>query len=112
MQISITTRKGKTNEKLQTYTEEAVQKLSKFYDRIVSCEIILESQKTTQIAEMRLSVTGDILVVRVESVNIYKSIDEAVENLERKIKKYKTKIEAKPKKIERAQNSSTTPETL
>ena len=91
MRINFTARHYKPSPRLKEYAEQEVMKLEKFYDGIISCEIVLDYQKDIQIAEVHLTVYGQILAVIEKSDDIYKSIDQSVEKMERKLKKYKEK---------------------
>ncbi|MFQ5753471.1 MAG: ribosome hibernation-promoting factor, HPF/YfiA family, partial [bacterium] len=54
--------------------------------------IILDYEKLNQIAEIAIKVYGQRLVAIEKSADIFKSIDLAVEKLERQVKKYKEKL--------------------
>ena len=91
MRINFTARHFKAPERLKTHAEERVLTLKKYYDRIIDCDIVLDYEKETQVAEIAVMVYGKKLIVIEKSKDIYKSIDGAVEKLERKVKKYKEK---------------------
>jgi len=93
MRINFTARHYKAPERLRKYAESKVKKLEKFWDSIIDCEIILDYIKEQQVAEIRATVHNHTLVAKATNENdIYKSIDEAVEKIERQLKKFKTKI--------------------
>jgi len=91
MRIKFTARHYKSSPRLKEYAEKEVMKLEKFYDGIISCEVVLDYQKDIQIAEIQTTVYGQKLTVREKSDDIYKSIDKAVEKMERQLKRYKEK---------------------
>lgn len=91
MRVTFTARHYKSSPRLKEYAENEVKRLEKFYDGIISCEIILDYQKDVQIAELKVSVHGQTLTVIEKSEDIYKSIDLAVEKMERQLKRYKEK---------------------
>jgi len=91
MRINFTARHYKPSERLKDYAENEVKSLEKYYDSIVSCDIILDYQKEIQIAEIKIGVHGSTLTATEKSEDIYKSIDLAVNKLERQLKKYKEK---------------------
>ena len=95
MRITITARHSKAPEELKEYAEKEVKKLKKYYDGIIDCEIILDYVKNIKIVEINISVYGTVLNSVVENKDIYKSIDEAVNKLERRIIKYKEKWKKK-----------------
>jgi|TARA_Y100000031_G_scaffold110672_1_gene121901 putative sigma-54 modulation protein len=92
MKIEFTARHFKATEKVKEYAEKKVNKLNKYFDRINNCSIILGYvKKNSKIAEIKIHVYKTILSVSEDTDDIYKSIDRAVEKLERKILRYKTK---------------------
>lgn len=102
MHTSFTARHFKAPAKLKTFAEEEVQRLSKYHDGILECEIILDFVKQmhkqqTQIAEINISVQGQKMSATEKSEDLRKSITLAVDKLEKQIKKYKTKLNKKVK---------------
>jgi len=91
MRVNFTARHYKPSERLKNYAIQEVQKLDKFYEGIITCDIILDFQKLLQIAEIIIQVHGNRLTAVEKSEDIYKSIDLAVTKLERQLKKYKAK---------------------
>lgn len=91
MRFNFTARHYKSSPRLKEYAQNEVARLEKFYDGIISCEIVLDYQKDIQIAEINLTVYGQKLTVVEQSDDIYKSIDLAVQKMERKLKRYKEK---------------------
>lgn len=92
MQISFTARHFKATGRLKEYAERKVSRLKRYYDSIIDCEIILDYEKQTQIAEIAITVYGQKLVALEKSEDIFKSIEFAVDKLERQLKKYKGKL--------------------
>lgn len=101
MDIHFTARKFKARETVKEHAIAAVKKLDKFYDGIVRSDIILSFERTTnslKVAEVNLHVHGTVLSAREKSEEYLKSIDLAVEKIERQLTKYKTKVRMKNKK--------------
>ncbi|MFQ5824640.1 MAG: ribosome hibernation-promoting factor, HPF/YfiA family [bacterium] len=92
MRINFTARHFKAPEKLKEYAEKKVQRLKRYYDGIIDCEIILDYEKLNQVAEISAKVYGQRLVAIEKSEDIFKSIDLAVDKLERQLKKFKEKL--------------------
>ncbi len=92
MQITFTARHFKASESLKSYAENEVNRLNKFFEGIVDCDIILSKERNNNIAEISLKVSSGVLSVKESSEDFYKSIDLAVDKLERQIKKFKDKI--------------------
>jgi putative sigma-54 modulation protein len=91
MRLNFTARHYKSSPRLKEYAQNEVSRLEKFYDGIISCEIVLDYQKDIQIAEIHITVYGQKLTVVEKTDDIYKSIDLAVQKMERKLKRYKEK---------------------
>jgi putative sigma-54 modulation protein len=93
MRITFTARHFKPSQRLKTHAEDQVTKLKRYYDGILDIEIILDYVKQEQVAELVAKVYGTRLAVVEKSKDMYKSIDLAVEKLERQLLKYKEKMQ-------------------
>ncbi len=94
MNISITSRKFKARDSLKDFVNSEVISLERFYDDILSADIILSYQNTSnsiKSAEIILKIPGMILKAAEDSDDYKKSISSAVEKLSRQLKKIKTK---------------------
>lgn len=89
MRINITARHFKLSRKLKVYAEREVSRLKKYYDGIIDVEIILSWEKMYRLAEINISVYGTILTAHERSEEMVRSVDGAVDKLERQLKKYK-----------------------
>jgi putative sigma-54 modulation protein len=92
MRITFTARHFKPSERLKEHAHKQVEKLKKYYDGILDIEIILDYIKQQQVAELVAKVYGNRLAVVEESEDMYKSIDLAVDKMERQLKRYKDKL--------------------
>jgi putative sigma-54 modulation protein len=92
MRINITARHFKLNDELKKYAEDEVYRLKKYYEPIIDCEIILSWQKKLRNAEINIAVYGTTLTAHEETEDMKKSIDKAVDKLERQVKKYKDRL--------------------
>lgn len=98
MRTSFTARHFKASEALKKFAEQEALRLTKYYDGIMDCEIILDAEKQVKIAEIIISVHGQRLTAVEKSENVRKSTTLAVDKLERQLKKYKTKLRSKKPK--------------
>jgi putative sigma-54 modulation protein len=89
MRISITARHFKLSEELKDFTESEVHRLKKYYDEIIDVEVILGWEKNDRIAEINLIVNGNQLTAHERSEEMSKSINVAVDRLERQLIKYR-----------------------
>jgi len=101
MHIHFTARKFKAHNDVKEHAINSVKKLDKYYDGIVRTNIILSYERPTnsvKTAEINLHVHGTILTAKEHSEDFHKSIDLALDKLERQLAKYKTKVRLKNKK--------------
>ena len=91
MRTNFTSRHFKAPESLKTFAETKVKKLTKYYGGIISCDIVLDREKLLQVADISVSVNSQYLRVVEKSDDSFKSIELAVDKLERKLKKFKNK---------------------
>lgn len=94
MKTSFTARHFDASKDLHAYAEDAVQKLDQFYDRIVTCDIILEPTPEDENpcqAELNLKIPQKLLNARERAGSYEKAVNNVVENMSRQLKKYKNK---------------------
>lgn len=78
---------------LRQYAEKKVGKLLRFFDRVPTiANVTMSTERERHVVEITMQVGG--LLVRGESTtgDMYASVDDAVEKVERQIGKYKTRI--------------------
>jgi putative sigma-54 modulation protein len=92
MEINTTARHFELTPAIREHGEKRLQKLTRYFDRITKTNVVLIREKHRQIAEITLHVNGSDLVSREESNDLFLSIDRAVENLERQIKRHKERL--------------------
>ncbi len=108
MNISITGRHFRLRENLKKYAIDAAEKLDKFFDGIIRCDIILFETKpkgSGRAVEITLHVNGSDMTARATSSDYFKSVDASVQKLERHLKRYKEKIRLKDKSFVRRARS-------
>ncbi len=98
MNVTITSRKFKARDILKDFITAEVKSLEKFYDKIMSADIILSYQNTRdsiKIAEIIVQVPGQTLTAKEESDEYKKAVSIAVEKLSRQLEKIKSKYTAR-----------------
>lgn len=101
MKTTVTSRHFKAHETLVDYAKDAVEKLERYYDGIIKCEVKLsfeKSRNSVKTAEVILSVYRSKIAAMHESEEFHKSIDGAVDKVLVRLKKYKDKLHAKGRK--------------
>lgn len=94
MKKTFTARHFDASPDLKSYSLDAVDKLTQFYDNIQVCDIRLEPGSDDQQpykAELSVQVPKQLLHASEESASFEQAINEAVDNLVRQIRKYKSK---------------------
>ena len=89
MNISITARGGKASDRLKKYITDKIARKDRVYEGVIDTEVILSYEKLNQIAEIKVKVYNKSVIAREKSDDIYKSVDLALDNCERQIKRFK-----------------------
>jgi len=83
------------DKELIKFVEEKVGLLDKFYDKIINAEVFLKVQKTSEksnkIAEIKVSVPGDDMMVKKQSKYMEEAVNLALDTLKRQLKRKKEK---------------------
>ncbi len=98
MKITITGKQIALTEALKARVEERFAKLDKYFYKNTEAFVTLSVQREDQVVEATIHSGGLILRVEESTTDMYTSIDNAVDILERQLRKNKTKLEKKMKK--------------
>lgn len=86
------------DKKLIDFIQKRMDKLDLFYDKVITSDVFLKventSEKENKIFEARVSVPGDILIVKKQCKSFEEGADSAAASLERQLKKRKEKLRA------------------
>ncbi len=93
MQINFTGHGIDITPALKTFTEEKFKKLERHYDRILSIQVVFHVEKLNQIAEATVHVTKDEIHAHASAENMYTSIDDLINKLDRQLIKHKEKLD-------------------
>jgi putative sigma-54 modulation protein len=95
MTIEIRAVHFKTDKKLDEFIEDRVNKLSQYYDGLISSEVSLKvangERADNKITEIRLNIPGNDLYAKKQSKSFEEATDEACEALRRQLIKHKEK---------------------
>lgn len=84
------------DEKLLGFIERKLGKLDTFFDRIIDARVNLKLENSGQVrdkvAEVRISVPGDVLIAKETEKTFEAAIDKITDVLKRQLVKYKEKI--------------------
>lgn len=81
--------------RLLEFTQNKVESLSKFHDKIVDAEVSFKvensSEKENKITEIKIKIPGNELIVKKQFKTFEEGVSTAVESLKRRLKKSKEK---------------------
>lgn len=92
MQINLSGHHVEITEALRENVNTKMAKLSRHFDHINNVNIVLTIEKLNQIAEASIHVSGTDIHAKAENADMYASIDNLVDKLDRQILKYKGKM--------------------
>ena len=92
MKISVTFRNTEGEEWYKQYVEERLQKLKKYLDQPMEAHVVLSVEKFRNVTEINLLDNGLNVNAKEEAKEWQLSIDNAVEKIERQLKKHRDKI--------------------
>ncbi|MFN3739135.1 MAG: ribosome hibernation-promoting factor, HPF/YfiA family [Thermodesulfovibrionales bacterium] len=92
MNIIVTGRNLEITPALRDYAEKKITKFERYLSNITEAIVTLSIQKYQHKAEVLIKANGYMIQAEGVTGEIYSSIDEVVEKLEKQIKKYKEKI--------------------
>lgn len=81
---------------LRAHAEKRVSKMTKYFDRIISTDVTLSTERNWHIVEVTVhDNNGHILRGEERTNDMYSSIDKVIEKLERQVKRQKGKVTRK-----------------
>lgn len=96
MEVNITSIHFQADAKLKDFITEKLNKLIKFYDKLLSVDVFLKLENTGQvkdkIVELKAQIPGKILLASSTEKSFESSFDDAQENIIRQLKKNKEKL--------------------
>ncbi len=93
MKISVTFRNAEEAENWQReYADEKLRRLKKYLDDPVDARVILSVEKFRNTAEINLSSNGLSVNSKEEEKDMHMAIDNAIEKIERQLKKHKERV--------------------
>ena len=92
MQITITARHFELTKAIRDYVETSCLKLKKYFDHIITVHATLALENSRNICELSLHAARFSLQSEAEEMDMYLSIDNAVDKMEGQIKKLKDRI--------------------
>jgi len=81
---------------IRSYVEAKFSRIERHFDHVIDVSIILTVEKLSQKAEVTCHVRGQDLFVESDDPDLYAAIDLLVDKLDRRIIKYKDRLQAHP----------------
>jgi putative sigma-54 modulation protein len=82
--------------KLVGFVQERMDRLEKYYDKVVSSDVFLKVEKTSEkenkVAEIKILVPGDEFIVKKQCKTFEEAVEQSIESLERLLIKRKEKV--------------------
>ena len=98
MKVNVHAVNFNVDKKLVDFVEEKMKKLEKYYDKVVSSDVFLKVEKTSdkenKIVEAKIIVPGDEFIVKKQCKTFEEGIELSAESLERLLLKRKEKLRA------------------
>ena len=111
MKISVTFRNKEGENWHKEYIDERLKKLKKYIDNPVDAHVVLSVEKFRNVAEVNLMANGLSINAKEEAKDMHLAIDNAIEKIERQLKKRKEKIRSQKTNSNRSGNSNVMEQT-
>jgi putative sigma-54 modulation protein len=106
MQVSVTFRNIQATEALKSYAREKVGRVQRHINQPVDAHVVLFRERFLNVAEIVLSANGRPLKCLARDDDMYAAIDEAIDKLDRQIRKYAEKRkDHRPPEVRRAKRA-------
>ena len=96
MKVSVHAVNFPVDERLVDFIQARLDKLEKYYDKVVSADVFLKVEKTSEkenkIVEVKINVPGDEFLVKKQCKTFEEALELAAESLQRMLVKRKEKI--------------------
>jgi putative sigma-54 modulation protein len=98
MKVRVQSVNFNVDQDLINFIDSKINNLERFYDKIIDAEVFLKVQKTSEkenkMADIKLNIAGDELIVKKQCKSFEESVDLAVDSLRRQLNKKKDKLRA------------------
>ncbi len=92
MRIEITSRSFEITENVRDYIEERLNKLTRYFDRLIECHVILQVERFIYRFEITLHGNGFDMFAEAHAEDLYVAFDAAASKIERQVRKHKDKV--------------------
>ena len=96
MKVSVNAVNFSVDRKLVVFIQERLTKLEKYYDKVVSADVFLKVEKTSEkenkVVEVKIHVPGDDFMVKKQYRTFEEALEVSAESIERLLVKRKEKV--------------------
>ena len=92
MRIEITSKSFEITDSVREYIEERLNKLTRYFDRLIECHVILKVERIIYQFEITLHGNGFDLFAEARGEDVYVAFDAAAGKMERQVRKHKDKV--------------------
>lgn len=92
MHITVKGKHFDVTDALNTYASDRLNKISRYFDSVISADVTLSTERNWHIAEVTVFGNGFDMRGEERTKDMYNSIDRVIEKLERQLKKKKAKV--------------------
>ncbi len=105
MQVSVTFKHLEPTDAIRSYAEEKVAKTKKYLDNPVDANVVLSVEKFRHIAEINLMVNGLAVSATDSTEDMYSSIDNVMDKIERQLRRHKERIKRHKPRISEVEST-------
>lgn len=88
MRVSITSRHFKLSDNIKSFIETEFEKFTKYTERILGAEVILEENSHRKSVEIKMKVDKSVITTKGEDYDLIKAIEKSITRMESRIKKH------------------------
>lgn len=112
MQTKVTARHFELTPEIRAKAEDELEGLTRFFDNIISAELVLDAERHRRMAEMNVKVYNSTISGSAETDDIITAMSSAADKVVAQLKKYKGKLrDKKPDEISEVTDNLTRPKT-
>lgn len=102
VRVSVTFRHTQPTDALKHYAEQKMLKIGKYFYRAPEAHMVLSvDSRDRQLAEVTLQARRLTLHGREETSDLYSAIDLVVDKIEQQVRKYKSKVRLRRRRVKR-----------
>ena len=92
MRIEITSKSFEITDNVREYIEERLNKLTRYFDKLIECHVILKVERITYTFEITLHGNGFDMFAEAHDEDVFVAFDAAAGKMERQVRKHKDKV--------------------